>query len=127
MLSCRPLNADAVIDKPLYLGFIHRRSFFLKILHDISVNRLVGKSADCPRTKNVFGAEKLFRIFMYPSLYLSGKVQVDIGRFVPIKTEEGFKRYIVTVSPQLFSAYGTYSIRQIKTGTDMIGLEKSLY
>lgn len=61
---------------------------------------------------------------MYLALNLAREVKVYIRRFVSVESEERLKRYVVTVAPQLLSAYRTYRIGKVKPRTDMIGIRK---
>ena len=55
---------------------------------------------------------------MNSALNVAREVKVDIGRFISVESEEGFKGYIVSVRVKLCSAHGTHLILKVKSRTD---------
>ena len=51
---------------------------------------------------------------MHLSLYLAREVKVNIRRLIAVKSEERFKRYIVTVTDHVYIAVRTLFRRQVK-------------
>ena len=55
---------------------------------------------------------------MHAPLHIARKVQIDIWRFIPVKTEERLKRDVVAVTMIKRAANRTVFVRQIEAGTD---------
>ena len=51
---------------------------------------------------------------MNSSLHLAREVEVDIGRFVSLEAEEGFKRDFVAVAFHFLAALGAFLNRKVK-------------
>ena len=124
MLPGRALDPDAVIDKPLNLRLVDGYPLLLKVLHDVTVNRLVSKRTDRSGTENVLRTEKLFCVLVYLALNLAREVKVYIRRFVSVESEERLKRYIVTVPLHYMSAARAVLLGQVETGADRAVLDK---
>ena len=78
MLSRRALDADTFFRQTVKLRFAEIQISFFRILGRIAVCGFIGDAADCTGAEYVFSAEQLFCIFMYLSLNLPGKIEVDI-------------------------------------------------
>ena len=58
--------------------------------------------------------KQFFGVSVYLSLYLAREVKVNIRRLIAVKSEERFKRYIVTVTDHIYIAVRTLFRRQVK-------------
>lgn len=130
MLSRCALYADTTAGQAVYFRLAEvnlcvRMLFviFVKVLHDISVRRLGRNRTHRSGTENIFLTEKDFGVFMSIALIMPGEVQVDIGRFVTVEAEEGFKRDIVPVIYHFLAAF-TVSVGHIEAGADTAVKEK---
>ena len=123
MLSCRPAHPGASLDDPVDLTVPLSLSSFLIIVLHIAKGSLFCQGADGPRFKGLSGAENNLYIPVGFSLVISGKVQVDIRLFVPLKSQEGFKRNIKSFLFQRFPAHRTLLIRHIAASPSRIGTD----
>ena len=67
-------------------------------------------------TKHFSFSKKLFGIFMNGGHIYTGKIQVDIRFFIPVKTQEHFKRNRMSVAIHRGIAVRTFFRRQVKSG-----------
>ena len=65
MLSRRALYAYAVRDEAVYLGIAGHHTLVFEIFYNKAVRSLIGERTERSRTKDVFGAEQLLRVFMH--------------------------------------------------------------
>ena len=68
--------------------------------------------------------EKSFCISVSIELIFTAEVEVNIGLFIAFKSEESFKRYIVTVSVHRYAAVGAILGRQVKARAHAAVCEK---
>ena len=108
------LYSDAALDESVFLRTLNGHAFFVKPLLDEAVGGLIGESTDCTCLENVLGAEKGLGILMRLRLEITREVEVDIGLFIAVETEECFKRNIVTVADERFAANFTVLRRQVE-------------
>ena len=118
VLSRSALYANAMRNKTLYFRLCGVYLVFIKIFAHIAVCRLARNGTYSTRAENVFRTEKLFSVFMYLALHFAREIQVDIRRFLAVKSEECLKRYIVPVALERRSATRAVFIGQVKTRTD---------
>ena len=112
------LYSDAALDESVLLRTLNSHAFFIEPLLDEAIGGLIGESTDCTCLENVLGAEKGLGILMRLRLEIAGEVEVDIGLFIAVETEECFKRNIVTVADERFAANFTVLRRQVEARAD---------
>ena len=117
MSPCRPFCSNTAVyntlDKTVSLLF----SFSLIKFSGISIRRLILDGCDRTRAIHVIPTEKLLRVFMRDRLIYAGKIKIDIGNLVSVKTEKYGKRNIMTVFFQRLAANRTIFVRKVEPGT----------
>lgn len=108
------LYSDAALDESVFLRTLNGHAFFIEPLLDEAIGGLIGESTDCTCLENVLGAEKGLGILMRLRLEITREVEVDIGLFIAVETEESFERDIVTVADERFAANFTVLRRQVE-------------
>ncbi|MMZ60317.1 hypothetical protein D1872_224000 [compost metagenome] len=85
--------------------------------------RLLGDSTYCTRTEHIFLAKHNLGEIVGLRLIFTGKVKIDIGHLIPLKTKKGFKRNILSFSFKLMATIWTILIRQVKSARNAAVLE----
>ena len=87
----------------------------LEIFFNKAVCGFFGYCADCAGSENVSLAEYFLGKLMRHRLIISRKVKVNIRLFASAEAEEGFKRNIVAVADIIFTAFGAFFRRKVKS------------
>lgn len=112
------LYSDAALNQSLFLRTLNGHAFFIEPLLDEAIGGLIGESTDCTCLENVLSAEKSFGILMRLRLEITREVEVDIGLFIAVETEESFERDIVAVTDKRFAADLAVLRRQVEARAD---------
>ena len=118
VLTRSALDADAALDKTIHIRAAERNALAVEIFRDKAERRFGRHGTDGTCAEHVFTAEQFLGVFMYLTLHIAREVQVDIGGFVAVESEEGFKRDIVTVARHRFAANRADLVGQVKARTD---------
>ena len=117
MLSGRTAHANTALQQTLNFHRPLRNSFLLKIIFHITVCRLIRKCTYRTGTECLSGTKNNFRICMGFTLVFTGKVQINIRLFIPVKSKECFKRYVMSIAHKFCPTIRTFLRRHIKSGT----------
>ena len=117
MLTGGALDAHTAVNNALYLSGVCDNALVLIILLRETECRLVGDCRDCSGFENVVLAEEFYSVPVRLRLVFAGEIQVDIGRFISLETEEGLKRNIMSVTDKRRAAFRTVLRRQVVTRT----------
>ena len=118
VLTGGSLNARTSVSQTLFLSLVKSNTSLLEVFHYVSVCILFGDCAESAGSEHVLRSEEHFRVLVHLALYVSGEVQIDIGRLVPLETEEGLKRYVVSVAYHRRAAFGAVFRRYVKARAD---------
>ena len=91
---------------------------FLKVLHYIAECGFIRKCSESSRAESFSLSEKHLCKSVGISLYVTGKVEVDIGRFVSVESEKRLERNIMSVTDHFRAALGAVFLGQVKAGAD---------
>ena len=108
------LNAYTASCEPVFFGAADGFSSLFKPLFNKAVCGFICKGTYCARLENMRYTEKSLCISVSIELIFTAEVEVNIGLFIAFKSEESFKRYIVTVSVHRYAAVGAILGRQVK-------------
>ena len=112
------MDKRQALDESVFLRTLNGHAFFIEPLLDEAIGGLIGESADCTCLENVLRSEKSLGIFMCLRLEIAREVEVDIGLFIAVETEESFERDIVTVTDKRFAADLAVLRRQVEARAD---------
>ena len=118
------LDTGTALAKSVGFSVVYASFTLFKVFFNEAESCFIGNGTYRTRFKNVGNAEKLFGVSVGVELIFARKVKVDIGRFVALEAEEGFKRNVVAVSNHRNTAMRTVLWRQIKAGADLTVEEK---
>ena len=118
MLTGRSLNSGAALCQSVFFGTVNRYSLDFKPFFNKSVSSLIGNSTDRTGLKGMVNSEKLLGISVSIELIFTAEIKVNIGLFVALKSQECFKRNIVTVTMHRNSAIRAILRRQVVARTD---------
>ena len=113
VLARGALHAHAACNKAFCLAFVKAHALLLTIPLDVAVDRLILQAGNCACTEGMPFAEHFLHVLMRNRLIFTGKVQVDIGRFIPLEAQEHFKRDLVAEFFVFRAAHGAVCIRHV--------------
>ena len=118
VLTGGALDPGAAFAQAVFLRFMQGHSPLVQVVFYITIGGLIGKRTGGPRLKDVSLSEQLLGVLVCLRLVLTGKVQVNIRRLVPVEAQKGFKRNVVTIPQIRCATVFTVFRRQVKARTD---------
>ena len=79
----------------------------------ITESRFLRNGTNGPRTEYIFTSENFFNKFVSPRLIFTSEVQVDIRFLIPVESQEGFERNIISFPSHGRSAQRTHLFRHV--------------
>ena len=118
VLSRSRLDAHAAAHHVLDVGASLLHAHVFVVVHGVAVGVLVLKPRDRTRTEHVHLAEEDFGVFVRDGLIVAREVEIDIGDFVAVKSEEHRERDVVPVLDERRAADGAVHGGQVKAAPD---------
>ncbi|MNI39102.1 hypothetical protein D3C73_932750 [compost metagenome] len=115
MLSCTSLHPGAAGRKTIKLGTPPMLVMLLLVFLGKAKCCFLGNCPDRPCAEHIFLAKHNLGEIVGLRLIFTGKVKIDIGHLIPLKTKKGFKRNILSFSFKLMATIWTILIRQVKS------------